>query len=163
MDKRDLLTIGEAATRAGLTVPALRHYEAKGLVHATRTSGNQRRYPRHTLRRLAFVRAAQRFGLSLDEIREALDSLPADRPPTARDWTRLSRRWHDLLQARIDALVELRDTTSGCIGCGCLSTTSCPIYNPGDERAGEGPGARRWPEGLRPSAQPIRRSPHLDG
>ncbi|APH00294.1 hypothetical protein ASJ30_01070 [Janibacter indicus] len=149
MDTRDLLTIGEVAARAGVSVPTLRFYETKELVHATRTAGNQRRYPRHTLRRLALVRAAQRFGLSLDEIREALDSLPAQRPPTARDWARLSRRWHDVLQERIDALVELRDTTSGCIGCGCLSTSSCPIYNPGDERGAEGPGARRWPAGLR--------------
>lgn len=149
MDKRDLLTIGETAARAGVSVPTLRFYETKGLVQATRTSGNQRRYPRHTLRRLAFVRAAQRFGLSLDEVREALDTLPPQRPPAAGDWARLSRRWHDALQERIDALVELRDTTTGCIGCGCLSTTSCPIYNPGDERGAEGPGARRWPEGLR--------------
>lgn len=149
MDTRDLLTIGEVAARAGVSVQTLRFYETKGLVHATRTAGNQRRYPRHTLRRLALVRAAQRFGLALDEIREALDSLPAQRPPTARDWARLSRRWHDALQERIDALVELRDTTSGCIGCGCLSTSSCPIYNPGDERGAEGPGARRWPAGLR--------------
>lgn len=149
MDKRDLLTIGETAARAGVSVPTLRFYETKGLVHATRTSGNQRRYPRHTLRRLAFVRAAQRFGLSLDEVREALDTLPPQRPPTAGDWARLSRRWHDALQERIDALIELRDTTTGRIGCGCLSTTSCPIYNPGDERGAEGPGARRWPEGLR--------------
>ena len=149
MDTRDLLTIGEVAARAGVSVPTLRFYETKGLVHATRTAGNQRRHPRHTLRRLALVRAAQRFGLALDEIREALDSLPAQRPPTARDWARLSRRWHDAHQERIDALVELRDTTSGCIGCGCLSTSSCPIYNPGDERGAEGPGARRWPAGLR--------------
>ena len=149
MDTRDLLTIGEVAARAGVSVPTLRFYETKGLVHATRTAGNQRRYPRHTLRRLALARAAQRFGLSLDEIREALDSLPAQRPPTARDWARLSRRWHDALQERIDALVELRDTTSGCIGCGGLSTSSCPIYTPGDERGAEGPGARRWPAGLR--------------
>lgn len=149
MDKRDLLTIGETAARAGVSVPTLRFYESKGLVHATRTSGNQRRYARHTLRRLAFVRAAQRFGLTLDEVRAALDSLPAERPPTSRDWARLSRRWHDALQERIDALVELRDTTTGCIGCGCLSTTSCPIYNADDTRATEGPGARRWPQGLR--------------
>ena len=152
MDKRDLLTVGEVAERAGVSVPTLRFYESKGLVHSTRTAGNQRRYARHTLRRLAFVRAAQRFGLSLAEVGEALDTLPSDRPPTARDWTRLSRRWHDALQSRIDALVELRDTTSGCIGCGCLSTSSCPIYNPGDERGAEGPGAQRWPQGLRDDA-----------
>lgn len=149
MDKRDLLTIGETAARAGVSVPTLRFYDSKGLVHSTRTSGNQRRYPRHTLRRVAFVRAAQQFGLSLEEIGEALATLPRDRPPATRDWRRLSRRWHDALQGRIDALVELRDTTSGCIGCGCLSTSSCPIYNAGDVRGQEGPGARRWSTGLR--------------
>ncbi|MDN5717999.1 MAG: redox-sensitive transcriptional activator SoxR [Janibacter sp.] len=149
MDKRDLLTIGEAAARCGVSVPTLRFYESKGLVHSTRTTGNQRRYARHTLRRVAFVRAAQRFGLALADIRQALDTLPVDRPPTARDWERLSRRWHDALQERIDALVELRDTTSGCIGCGCLSTSSCPIYNAGDRHAQDGPGAQRWPGGLR--------------
>lgn len=149
METRDLLTIGETARRSGATVPTLRFYESKGLVHPTRTSGNQRRYPRHTLRRLAFVRAAQRFGISLSEIGDALATLPADRPPTARDWKRLSRIWHDALQERIDALVELRDTTTGCIGCGCLSTTTCPIYNAGDQHAQEGAGARRWPESLR--------------
>lgn len=149
MDKRDLLTIGEAARRSGVSVPTLRFYEAKGLVHATRTAGNQRRYPRHTLRRLAFVRAAQRFGLSLEDIRGALDTLPTDRPPTSRDWERLSRTWHDALQERIDALTRLRDTTTGCIGCGCLSTTTCPIYNAEDHHADDGAGPRRWPETLR--------------
>lgn len=152
VDKRDLLTIGETARRSGLSVPTLRFYEEKGLVHATRTSGNQRRYPRHVLRRLAFVRAAQRFGLTLAEIREALDTLPTGTPPTTRDWQRLSRRWHDALQERIDALVDLRDTTSGCIGCGCLSTTSCPIYNDDDVLGAEGAGARRWPQLLREDA-----------
>ena len=149
MDKRDLLTIGETASRSGVSVPTLRFYESKGLVHSTRTAGNQRRYRRHTLRRLAFVRAAQRFGISLAEIKAALDTLPTDRPPTARDWNRLSRSWHDALQERIDALIKLRDTTSGCIGCGCLSTSSCPIYNAGDHHAEDGPGARRWPTALR--------------
>lgn len=149
MDRRDQLTIGETAQRAGVSVPTLRFYETKGLVHSTRTAGNQRRYPRHVLRRLAFIRAAQRFGISLAEVRAALDTLPVDRPPTARDWSRLSQHWHDALQERIDALVRLRDTTSDCIGCGCLSTTSCPIYNAGDHHAQEGSGARRWPEVLR--------------
>ncbi len=149
MDHRDLLTIGETSRRSGVSVPSLRFYESKGLVHPTRTTGNQRRYPRHTLRRLAFVRAGQRFGLSLEEIRTALDTLPVDRPPSSRDWKRLSRTWHDALQQRIDALVRLRDTTTGCIGCGCLSTTSCPIYNADDRHGDEGPGARRWPADLR--------------
>lgn len=149
METRDLLTIGETARRSGATVATLRFYESKGLVHAQRTTGNQRRYPRHTLRRLAFIRAAQRFGLSLTQIRDALETLPTDRPPTAGDWERLSRIWHDALQERIDALIRLRDTTTGCIGCGCLSTTSCPIYNAEDHHAQDGAGARRWPESLR--------------
>ena len=149
MDARDELSIGEIARRSGLSVPTLRFYEEKGLVHPDRSGGNQRRFPRHTLRRLAFVRAAQQFGLSLAEIREALDTLPADRPPTARDWQRLSRTWHDALTERIEALTRLRDTTSGCIGCGCLSTTSCPIANADDALGAEGSGARRWPALLR--------------
>ena len=153
MDKGDLLTIGDTAQRAGVTVPTLRFYESKRLIRAHRTAGNQRRYPRHTLRRLAFIRAAQRFGLSLADVRDALDTLPTDRPPTARDWERLSRTWHDALQERIDALVRLRDTTTGCIGCGCLSTTNCPIYNADDHLTSEGAGARRWPTSLRDPAK----------
>lgn len=153
MDQRDLLTIGETARRSGVSVPTLRFYESKGLVHATRTGGNQRRYPRHTQRRLALIRAGQRFGLSLEEIRRAFETLPTDRPPTARDWERLSRSWHGALQQRIDALVRLRDTTTGCIGCGCLSTSSCPIYNADDHLGEEGQGARRWPDSLRHPAK----------
>ncbi|WP_191565178.1 redox-sensitive transcriptional activator SoxR [Janibacter melonis] len=152
MDQRhkdDLLPVGEIAHRAGISVPTVRFYEERGLIGSTRTAGNQRRFARHTLRRIAYVRAAQRFGLSLAEIREALDTLPADRAPTKGDWARLSRRWHDVLQERIEALERLRDTTDGCIGCGCLSTTRCPIYNTDDELAATGSGARRWPDALR--------------
>ncbi|XVX21185.1 redox-sensitive transcriptional activator SoxR [Actinomycetota bacterium] len=147
MDKHELLPVGEVARRAGVSVPTLRFYEDKGLIVSTRSAGNQRRYPRHMLRRIAYVRAAQRFGLSLSEIREALKSLPTDRPPTKRDWTRLSRVWHDTLQERINALVALRDATGMCIGCGCLSTTSCPIYNSGDSLGAQGPGSQRWLDG----------------
>lgn len=147
-DKRDLLPIGEIAHRSGLSVATVRYYEERGLIQATRTSGNQRRYPRHVLRRLAMIRAGQRFGMSLDDIGGALAQLP-DGPPRKRDWERLSRHWHDRLQARIEALQRLRDTTDGCIGCGCLSTTSCPLYNPEDALAAEGTGARRWPAELR--------------
>lgn len=150
--KRDELPIGEIAHRAGVSVPTLRYYEDKGLIHSRRTSGNQRRYPRHSLRRLAYIRAAQQFGLSLAQITAALDTLPTDAVPTKRDWERLSRRWHDELQERIDALTRLRDTTAGCIGCGCLSTSTCPIYNPGDRHAEDGAGPRRWPDSLRPSS-----------
>lgn len=147
--KDDLLPVGEIAHRAGISVPAVRFYEERGLITSTRTAGNQRRFARHTLRRIAYVRAAQRYGLSLAEVREALDTLPSHRPPTRRDWERLSRSWHDALQERIEALERLRDSTDGCIGCGCLSTTSCPIFNTDDELAVAGPGARRWPEALR--------------
>lgn len=149
MHKRDQLTVGDVAARAGITVATLRFYEEKGLVASTRTPGNQRRFERHVLRRLAYVRAAQRFGLSLADVKAALDTLPSDRPPTKRDWTRLSKVWHEALQGRIDALVALRDSTDGCIGCGCLSMTSCPIYNDQDRLAAQGAGARRWPAGAR--------------
>ncbi|GAA1903183.1 redox-sensitive transcriptional activator SoxR [Lapillicoccus jejuensis] len=148
MESHDLLPVGEVARRAGLTVPALRHYEAVGLVSATRTAGGQRRFPRHVLRRLAYVRAAQRVGFSLAEIREHLASLPEGRVPTRRDWGRLTASWRPALDARIEALVALRDATGQCIGCGCLSTTSCPAWNADDALAAQGPGARRWPSGL---------------
>jgi MerR family redox-sensitive transcriptional activator SoxR len=145
----DLLSVGEVAARAGVSVPTVRFYEERGLIRSTRTAGNQRRFERHALRRIAVVRAGQRFGLSLAEIGEALATLPGDRPPTKRDWTRMSRRWHALLTARIAAMERVRDGLAGCIGCGCLSLRSCPVYNPGDELAEEGPGARRWPPAAR--------------
>ncbi|NHA68976.1 redox-sensitive transcriptional activator SoxR [Phycicoccus flavus] len=145
MDRHDLLPIGEVAARSGVSVPTVRFYEEKGLVSSVRTGGNQRRFERHVLRRIAVVRAGQRFGLSLAEIADALAALPPDRPPTTRDWERMSRRWHDDLTARIEALTRVRDGLSSCIGCGCLSLTSCPVYNHDDELAAEGPGPRRWP------------------
>lgn len=136
------LTIGQLAERSGLAHSALRFYEDKGLISSERTSGNQRRYPRHMLRRLAFISAAQRVGLTLGQIREALDSLPEGRTPTATDWARLSARWREELDYRIDALQRLRDKLTGCIGCGCLSLETCAIQNPGDEIfATYGPGA----------------------
>ena len=138
-----LLTPREVAERSGIAVSALHFYESKGLIEATRTTGNQRRYRRDVLRRLAFVRVSQRVGVSLDEIREALDSLPDDRVPTKADWTRLARRWRARLDARIDQLVRLRDDLDGCIGCGCLSLRSCTLYNPDDTLGTVGPGARR--------------------
>ena len=149
MDRNDLLTIGEVATRAGVSVATVRFYEELGLVRSTRTVGNQRRFERHVLRRIAVVRAGQRFGLGLAEIGQALAPLPDDRPPTKRDWTRLSRQWHALLTARIEAMERVRDGLAGCIGCGCLSLRACPVYNPQDELAADGPGARRWPAGAR--------------
>ena len=145
----ELLSIGEVAARAGVAPSALRYYEQQGLVSATRTPGGARRYPRSVLRRLAFVRAAQNVGLSLTEIRAALATLPADRPPTARDWARLSRSWRDRLDEQIAALVQLRDGLTSCIGCGCLSLRRCALSNPGDAAGGAGPGARWLPPALR--------------
>lgn len=137
-----LLTIGELAERSGVAHSALRFYETEGLIESTRTAGNQRRYHRDVLRRVAFVRAAQRVGLSLDEIKEALASLPESRTPTASDWERLSRSWRPLLDARIAELERLRDSLDGCIGCGCLSLRACKLANPNDVAARYGPGAR---------------------
>lgn len=136
------LTIGELSHRTGVAASALRFYEAEGLIHASRTTGGQRRYARDVIRRVSFMRIAQQVGLSLDEIRTALASLPEGRTPTRRDWERLSSSWRPLLDARIEMLERLRDRLAGCIGCGCLSLDVCPLYNPGDTLAGRGPGAR---------------------
>ncbi len=122
---------------------ALRYYERMGLIHSRRTGGNQRRYEPSQLRRVAFVRIAAQVGLSLDEIRQALDSLPDSRTPTRADWQRLSRQWRGRIDEQIDLLRRLRDDLTGCIGCGCLSLTSCALNNPDDRLAAEGPGPRR--------------------
>jgi MerR family redox-sensitive transcriptional activator SoxR len=137
------LTIGELADRSGVAASALRYYEAQGLIESERTTGNQRRYRRVTLRRVAFVRAAQRVGLTLDEIHEALDTLPSGRTPTKADWSRLSRDWRPRIDEQIGRLERLRDRLDGCIGCGCLSLDTCALQNPGDVLAAEGPGAVR--------------------
>ncbi len=138
----DLLTIGDVAARAGLATSALRFYEREGLIRAARTSGNQRRYDRDVLRRVAFVRVAQRVGVSLDEIRAALATLPDARTPTPADWARLAAAWHDRLTERITLLEGLRDELSSCIGCGCLSLQSCQLFNPDDAAARLGNGPR---------------------
>ena len=135
-------SIGQLAQRAGVATSALRFYEDQGLIAALRSSGGQRLYPREVLRRVAFIRAAQNVGLSLDDIRQALASLPEGRTPTQADWTRLSRQWKPLLEARIAALCTLRDQLDACIGCGCLSLKRCAIYNPGDAAQALGSGAR---------------------
>jgi MerR family redox-sensitive transcriptional activator SoxR len=145
----DELPIGQVAARSGVAPSALRYYEQQGLIAATRTPGGARRYPRSVLRRLAFVRAAQNVGLSLTEIRDALATLPEGRPPTARDWARLSSAWRDRLDEQIAALERLRDGLTSCIGCGCLSLTRCKLSNPGDVAAEEGSGARWLPPALR--------------
>ena len=137
-----LLTIGEVASRAGVATSALRFYEREGLIAAVRSDGGQRRYERDVLRRVAFVRAAQRVGLSLDEIRASLATLPEGRTPTARDWERLSRRWRPMLDERIAELERLRDKLDHCIGCGCLSLKTCALSNPDDIAGESGPGAQ---------------------
>ena len=137
----DLLTIGQLAERSGVAPSALRYYETQRLITSTRTSGNQRRYQRAMLRRIAFVRSAQRVGLSLDEIAEALATLPGGRAPTRADWTRLSKSWRPRIEAQIERLERLRDRLDGCIGCGCLSLSRCSLQNPDDLVAERGPGA----------------------
>jgi MerR family redox-sensitive transcriptional activator SoxR len=145
----ELLTVSEVAARSGFAPSALRYYEREGLLAATRTAGGQRRYERSVLRRLAFVRAARNVGLSLDEVRAALSSLPGGRTPTRADWTRLSRSWRRRLDEQIDALTALRDGLDSCIGCGCLSLRRCAISNPRDVAAAYGPGAAYLPTPLR--------------
>jgi MerR family redox-sensitive transcriptional activator SoxR len=145
----DLLTMGEVSRRSGHAPSALRYYERVELIQATRTSGNQRRYHRSVLRRLSFIRAARHVGLSLDEIRAALSTLPAGRTPTRSDWTRLSKTWRSRLDTQIDALKALRDGLDSCIGCGCLSLQRCKLSNPDDRAASAGPGAVYLPRLLR--------------
>ncbi len=137
-----MMAIGEVGERAGVPTSALRFYEREGLISSTRTEGGQRRYHREVLRRIAFIRAAQRVGLTLDDIRQALASLPDGRTPTAADWARLSRSWRPLLDRRIAELERVRDRLDTCIGCGCLSLRVCHLANPHDVAAGEGPGPR---------------------
>ncbi len=136
------IPIGELAKRSGLAASALRFYEEAGLIASGRSDSGRRQYPRSGLRRVAFIRAAQAVGLSLDEIRAALATLPDGRTPTPADWQRLSRGWKPLLDERIEALTRLRDQLSSCIGCGCLSLSKCSLYNPGDKAALKGTGAR---------------------
>ena len=136
-----MLTIGQLAERSGVATSALRFYESEGLIHAQRTTGNQRRYPRVELRRVAFIRAAQQFGLSLEEIQAALGALPQERTPTKADWERLSRTWRTRIDDQIQALEDLRDKLTSCIGCGCLSLRRCALSNPRDVVAAQGPGA----------------------
>lgn len=142
MDGDELLTIGEVADRSGVAASAIRFYEAEGLLTATRTAGGQRRFEREVLRRIAFIRVAQRIGLGLDEIRADLDALPRSRTPTAADWARISRRWRPRLDAEIGLLERLRDDLTACIGCGCLSLRACALYNPADGASRLGAGAR---------------------
>lgn len=136
------LSIGEVAARTGLSVTAIRHYEAEGLVAPDRTAGGTRQFARSDIRRLSFVRICQELGFSLSEIRAELDRLPGGRTPDARDWGRIATALRDRIEARIATLEGMRDRLGGCIGCGCLSLKSCALYNPGDRAARLGPGAR---------------------
>lgn len=141
------LSVGEVAARSGVAVSAIHFYETKGLITSWRNGANQRRYPREALRRVGLIKVAQRLGIPLASIKSALDSLPKGRTPTDQDWRRLSARWHADLDERIVKLTRLRDQLTGCIGCGCLSMKDCPLRNPWDELAAQGPG----PQLLEPS------------
>jgi MerR family redox-sensitive transcriptional activator SoxR len=139
--ERASLTIGEVSARTGVAASALRFYEEQGLIEAERTDGNQRRYRRSMLRRIAFIQAGRAAGIPLAQVQQALATLPAGRTPTRGDWERLSRRWQADLDRRIVTLVALRDRLNTCIGCGCLSLDRCGLINPGDEAASLGAGA----------------------
>lgn len=138
--ENSLLSVGDVARRSGLAVSAIHFYERKGLIAADRTGGNQRRYGRDVLRRLALIRAAQEVGLPLSEVADALASLPAGRTPTPADWRRIASGWAERLDARIRVLQRLRHDLDGCIGCGCLSMKRCQLINPADTLANEGTG-----------------------
>ena len=149
------LTIGEVAARSGVATSALRFYEEQGLISSERTSGNQRRYRRAVLRRVAVIRAAQAIGVSLREIRSALEKLPDGRTPNKTDWASLSRGWRDQLEERIEVLEKLKEGLTGCIGCGCLSLRSCWLFNQGDEIASRVDGSLLMgkPEARHPSSR----------
>ncbi|MFH9419521.1 redox-sensitive transcriptional activator SoxR [Streptomyces sp. NPDC017529] len=138
----DRLPIGELAGRSGLAASALRYYEELGLIHSERTGGGQRRFTRATLRRIAFIRAAQVVGLSLEETSAALAKLPKERAPNASEWNRVARTWTRRIDRQIAELQQLRRQLAGCVGCGCLSLRKCGLYNPGDAAASKGAGAR---------------------
>lgn len=135
------MTIGETASRIGISTSALRFYEENGLISSRRTAGRQRRYARDVLRRVAFIRAAQSVGLKLAEIKESLDDLPDDRAPTKDEWEEFAGQWRPRLDHQIAVLEAIRDKLSACIGCGCQSLDACEIFNPGDKAAQQGPGA----------------------
>lgn len=141
MDSNQALSVGEVARRSGVAVSTIHFYERQGLIGGWRTSGNQRRYARGILRRIAIIRVAQRAGVPLSTIKHYLDLLPAG-PATMEHWRNLSMQWHQMLEERIVSLMQLRDQMESCIGCGCLSLKDCPLRNPEDELRQEGPGAR---------------------
>ncbi|WP_305787335.1 redox-sensitive transcriptional activator SoxR [Symbioplanes lichenis] len=137
------LTVGQLAERSGVAVSALHFFERQGLLTSTRTAGNQRRYRRDALRRVAFIRIAQRVGIPLKEVAAILALLPDNRTPTREDWARVSACWQDELDRRMRHLQQLRDDFTACVGCGCMSLAACPLVNPGDKLGNEGAGPRR--------------------
>lgn len=145
MDKKlareEALTVGAVAKRCGVKVSTLHFYEYKGLISSTRNSGNQRRYHKQVLRRVSLIKAAQKMGITLAEIKSQLDTLQGKTAPDQKDWQRLSTHWQDSLNQRIQTMEKLRDYLSGCIGCGCLSMDACPLYNENDKLAAQGSGA----------------------
>ncbi len=142
MRASDILSIGQVAERTGLSVSAIRYYEAEGLVTAARNAGGQRRFLRSDIRRLSFVLISQQFGFTISQIKSLLNALPEGRTPTRRDWTRMSNTFRKDLDAKIETLTRLREQLDGCIGCGCLSLERCKLYNPEDRAAGKGAGPR---------------------
>lgn len=142
IDVQPALSVGQLAARSGVAVTALHFYESKGLIHSSRNAGNQRRYGRDMLRRVAVIKIAQRLGIPLATIHLALQRLPTDRAPNAADWRQLSAQWREDLTQRIEKLTALRDQLDGCIGCGCLSLEACPLRNQHDQLATQGPGAQ---------------------
>lgn len=140
----DEITIGELSTRSGVAASALRYYEDRGLIHSLRTPAGHRRYPRAVIRRVAFIVFAQKIGLTLDEVGAELIKLPKHHVPKRDDWAKLSRQWSKRIDERIAELERLRDSLTGCIGCGCLSLARCKLANPGDQAARRGSGPRYW-------------------
>lgn len=143
LEPDDLLAVGEVAHRTGVAVSALHYYEQLGLIASTRTSGNQRRYPRHMLRRISLIVVAKRLGIPLADVQEVFTSLPLDHPPSQRDWRRVAKLWNDELELRRTQIDHLQRELTGCIGCGCLSLKACRLLNPEDALASDGPGPRR--------------------
>lgn len=141
------LSVGQVAERSGIAISALHFYEREGLISSERNIGNQRRYDRDVLRRLAFIRASQRVGIPLGSIKEALKELPLERTPREEDWKVVGLKWRVVLDEQIEYLTRVRDDLSTCIGCGCLSLQRCLLVNPADSMAAEGPGARRLAPG----------------
>ncbi|GED10380.1 redox-sensitive transcriptional activator SoxR [Cellulosimicrobium cellulans] len=143
LEPDDLLAVGEVAHRTGVAVSALHYYEQLGLIASTRTSGNQRRYPRHMLRRISLIVVAKRLGIPLADVQEVFTSLPLDHPPSQRDWRRVAKLWNDELELRRTQIDHLQRELTGCIGCGCLSLKACRLLNPEDALGSDGPGPRR--------------------